>query len=178
MTDRDTNMASKHRGVKESRIADYPSATKLLDWDSIPPWQQDNEYILGHYRPTSNSHWKSVSSLGYLHNQTVNIYSHLLPALAFLAIAFLILDKQFDASYDPEDRRLLAFFLTGAICCLSSSAYFHLSRNHSPEVVQIWLTMDFFGIVSLIVGTAFPLAYYSYPCYRTTRLLCWASVRT
>ena len=158
------------------RTALSTSDTKLLQWDNIPPWQQDNEYILGHYRPTSNDHWKSIASLGYLHNQTVNIYSHLLPALGFLATAFLTLDNQSNAKYDTEDRRLLAFFLTGAVVCLASSAYFHTSRNHSPEVVQLWLTMDFFGIVSLIVGTAFPLAYYSYPCYRTIRLLCWVSV--
>lgn len=155
-----------------------PFSDMLLDWDKIEPWQQDNEYILRHYRPSSNNHWKSITSLCYLHNQSVNVYTHLLAALGFVAIAWFTLDSHFSFRYGTEDRFLIGFFLLGAMFCFCSSAYFHLSRNHSPEVVNFWLTMDFFGIICLIVGTAFPLAYYSYPCRKTTLQLCWASVST
>lgn len=147
----------------------------LLDWDNLELWQQDNEYILRHYRPPSNNHWKSITSLTYLHNQTGNTYSHLLGAITFLMLAFS-LDYGFNASYSRQDRILIACFLLGTIFCFGSSTYFHLSRNHSAEVYNFWLTMDFFGIICLIMGTAFPLAYYSYPCNQTTLRLCWISV--
>jgi len=147
----------------------------LLHWDSLEPWQQDNEHILHHYRPSSGGHWQSIRSLGYLHNQTVNIYSHLLGALGFFAVAFTF-DNQISSKYGPEDRILLGLFLMGAIVCFGSSAYFHLLGNHSSGVYHVWLTMDFFGIICLIVGTAFPLAYYTYPCHKKALGFCWASV--
>lgn len=151
--------------------------SKLLHWDSLEPWQQDNEHILRHYRPSSGGHWQSIRSLGYLHNQTVNIYSHLLGALGFFIVAFTF-DSQISSNYGLEDRVLLGLFLMGAVVCFGFSTYFHLLGNHSSEVYNVWLTMDFFGIISLIVGTAFPLAYYTYPCHRKTLAFCWASVST
>ena len=147
----------------------------LQHWDNLEPWQQDNEYILRHYRPCSNCHLKSIASLGYLHNQTVNVYSHLLGALGF-AIVLLTLDWHLSAHYGLKDRIVLATFLLGTIACFALSSYFHLSGNHSAEVYNAWLTMDFVGIICLIVGTAIPLAYYSYPCNTTTLRFCWASV--
>lgn len=149
------------------------STSMLLTWDTVKPWQQDNEYILGHYRPASGNYWKSFLSLRYSHNQTANFYTHFLGALGFGAAALY----QYNHSprslqWSSEDRVLLAFFFVGAILCLLSSAYFHLIGNHSHEVYNRYLTLDFFGIVVLTLGTAFPLAYYTYPCYtRTLQLL-------
>lgn len=150
----------------------------LQRWENIKPWQQDNEYILRHYRPCSNNHWKSIASLSYLHNQTVNVLTHLLGALLFVAAA----PCQFYTSspnirYSIEDRIVLTFFFVGAIFCFSSSAYFHLIGNHSPKVYNAWLTMSFLGIICLIVGTSCPLAYYTYPCHPRTLQACLTSVR-
>lgn len=175
-------MATVHQRSNQSKVDKkssentgvIPNKHNLLDWDNLEPWQQDNEYILRHYRPPSYNHWKSVTSLTYLHNQTGNTYSHLLGTIIFLMLAFCV-DYEFRA-YSHQDRILLACFLLGTIVCFGSSTYFHLSRNHSAEVFNFWLTMDLFGIICLIMGTAFPLAYYSYPCNQTTLRLCSISV--
>ena len=53
----------------------------ILLWDELSPWQQDNHFIQSGYRAQSNSYIKSWKSLGYLHNETVNIYTHLVGAL-------------------------------------------------------------------------------------------------
>lgn len=150
----------------------------LQHWEDLKSWQQDNEYILHHYRPCSGDHWKTITSLGYLHNQTVNVYSHLLGALGFCAAA--LFQNHFSPGsvrYSLEDRILLALFFVGVIICLASSAFLHLVSNHSHQVYNAWLTMDFFGIVCLTIGTSFPLAYYTYPCHRKTLQLCWTAVR-
>src|SRR4051812_20901269 len=52
-------------------------------WDDLPSWQQDNHYIHSGYRPASNSFKRSFASLGYLHNESVNIYSHLMGGFSF-----------------------------------------------------------------------------------------------
>jgi adiponectin receptor len=71
-------------------------AEKILEhkltylWHEIVTWQQDNHYIISGYRPQSNSYIKSYKSLGYLHNETVNIYTHLLGAIsAFISSIIL-----------------------------------------------------------------------------------------
>lgn len=176
-------MAAVRQRSARSKSGEKPSVNpkvftnkhNLLDWDSLEPWQQDNEHILHYYRSPSHSYWKSITSLTYLHNQTGNIYSHLLGAIVFLMLA-LSLDYEFSAYYSRQDRVLIACFLLGTLLCFGSSAFFHLSGNHSAEVYNSWLTMDFFGIICLIVGTAFPLAYYSYPCNQTILRICWISV--
>lgn len=43
---------------------------RLLDYHEIPPWQQENEYVLTGYRPTSGSVRRSLESLLYLNNET------------------------------------------------------------------------------------------------------------
>ncbi|KAH6635625.1 hemolysin-III related-domain-containing protein [Chaetomium sp. MPI-SDFR-AT-0129] len=53
----------------------------LLHWDDLPPWRRDNPSILQGYRPTSQSWRGSLRSLGYLHNESVNIWTHLLGAV-------------------------------------------------------------------------------------------------
>ncbi|KAK8106532.1 hypothetical protein PG999_009891 [Apiospora kogelbergensis] len=64
--------------------------SRLLLFHKIPSWQQDNEYILSCYRPTSGSVWRSLTSLFYLHNQTVNAYSHLIGAAVFIALSAIL----------------------------------------------------------------------------------------
>src|SRR5436305_5620486 len=62
----------------------------LLLWDELPSWQQDNHYIRSGYRRESRSYRESFASLGYLHNESVNIYSHLLGAIAFTCLGVIL----------------------------------------------------------------------------------------
>jgi len=59
---------------------------RLLLWHELPSWQQDNEFILSGYRPASGSLQWSLESLKYIHNESVNIYSHLFGAILFASL--------------------------------------------------------------------------------------------
>lgn len=75
--------------VTEASTLEKKAEKKLtLLWHEIAPWQRDNQYIHSGYRPASNSYLKSASSLGYLHNETVNIYTHLFGALLAVLSCF------------------------------------------------------------------------------------------
>ena len=67
-----------------------PRKPHLLRYTELPSWMQDNPYITSHYRPPSYSFLTSFRSLAYIHNETFNVYSHLLPAILvpFLAYYF------------------------------------------------------------------------------------------
>ena len=153
----------------------------LQCWDTIEPWQQDNEYIIRSYRPSSGCYWKSLASLTYIHNQTVNIYSHIFGAVVFSLLApplYYAISAQY-GSINIEELALLACFFLGAVTCFCLSAYFHLMGNHSHEVYSMCLTMDLFGIVCLITATSYPLSYYAFSfCHPKVLRLSWISVRT
>ncbi|KAL8897859.1 MAG: hypothetical protein Q9207_006988 [Kuettlingeria erythrocarpa] len=93
-----------------ARAAKAPSKD-LRKWDDIPSWQQDNEYILSGYRESTGSFARSFRSLLYVHNETVNIYSHLLAAAFFLS-APIYLYEIFYADYLRATRGDVIVFST------------------------------------------------------------------
>jgi adiponectin receptor len=58
----------------------------LIGWDDLPDWSKDNEYIHAGFRPISNSYWKCFQSCFYAHNETGNIYTHLLATLWMITL--------------------------------------------------------------------------------------------
>lgn len=131
-------------------------------WHEIQPWQQDNHYIRSGYRPMSNSYFGSIKSLLYIHNETVNVYTHLLGAIAAAIGSFLLysaLKPRYEAA-NQEDILMFGCFFVGAALCLGMSATYHLLSNHSPRVARMGNKLDYLGIVCLIWGSFIPSVYY------------------
>ena len=133
-------------------------------WHEIEDWQQDNHYIQSGYRPASNSYAKSAKSLGYVHNETVNIYTHLLGAIAavFGSITLYNIVQSRYATASTEDVTVFSAFFAGLVACLSLSATFHLFSNHSQAVQKFGNQLDYLGIVMLIWGSFIPSIYYGF----------------
>lgn len=147
-------------------------------WDDLQSWQQDNHYIHSGYRPASNSYTKSLASLGHLHNETVNIYTHLLGGIAFI-ISGTLLYQALGSRYVSASRAdVLAFgsFFLGAALCLGMSATYHTISNHSPRVNAIGNKLDYVGIVFLITGSFVPCIYYGFYCEPGLQKIYWAMV--
>lgn len=133
-------------------------------WNDLPSWQQDNHYIRSGYRPASNSYVKSAKSLGYIHNETVNIYTHLIGAILAL-ISGTVVYSMFKPRYETattEDVFVFSCFFLGAIACLGMSATYHTISNHSHEVNIFGNKLDYLGIVFLIWGSFIPILYYGF----------------
>ncbi|KAL7629222.1 hypothetical protein AAE478_000742 [Parahypoxylon ruwenzoriense] len=153
------------------------AALRLLWWDELPAWRRDNQFIVSGYRPDSNSYRRSLASLFYLHNESVNIWTHLLGALCFpAAAAWLrhVIAPRY-ASASSSDVLVLACFFGGAVLCLGMSATFRYVwsgmegipdalSNHSPDVAKWGNKLDYSGIVFLIVGSYVPALYYGLFC--------------
>lgn len=138
-----------------------------LHWDQLPSWQRDNQYILSGYRTASNSFRRSFAGLAYVHNESVNIYSHLVPAILLLFIS-LTLHASLTARYasvPAADTIALGCFVLGAVLCLVISATFHTVQNHSSHVARIANQMNYIGIVFLIVGRFIPSIFYGFYCH-------------
>ncbi|KAH9877118.1 hypothetical protein IAQ61_002481 [Plenodomus lingam] len=151
--------------TKEAQTLEKKVEEKLtLLWDELAPWQQDNHYIHSGYRPQSSSFYKSFSSLSYLHNETVNIYTHLIGALLALfasGILYSVLAPRYESA-TREDVYVFACYFAGAVVCLGMSATYHTIQNHSHEVAVWGNKLDYLGIVALIWGSFIPVLYYGF----------------
>ncbi|KAI5287523.1 hypothetical protein KEM54_005925 [Ascosphaera aggregata] len=153
---------------------------RLIRWDDLPLWQRDNQYILTGYRPMSGSFRASFRSLSYLHNETVNIYSHLLPSLLTIPSSLIIINALGSryGSASRADTIAFACFFVGAATCLALSATFHTLSNHSPRVARIGNALDYLGIVGLITGSFVPSVYYAFYCHPQLQSLYWVMICT
>ncbi|KAK4227456.1 hemolysin-III related-domain-containing protein [Podospora fimiseda] len=151
---------------KETLSSAAASTIKHILYHDLPPWRKDNAFILTGYRPTSNSFSQSFSSLLYLHNETVNIWSHLLGAI-FFTLTSLTLYSLFHPRYETAssaDILVFSSFFLGAFLCLGMSATYHAICNHSHEVARVGNKLDYTGIVFLIVGSYVPALWYGFFC--------------
>lgn len=150
----------------------------LLAYDEIPEWYQDNEFIQHGYRSVSNSTHACFASWLYLHNETVNIYSHLVPAVFFLAAEGMF--YQYLQVRYPEatlgDHAVFAFFLLTAVICLGLSAMYHTLMNHTLHVSDLWLRLDFVGIIVLTLGDFVSGIYMVFYCEPVLRRIYWGMV--
>lgn len=144
----------------------------LLRFSELHPWQKDNQFILNHYRPVSNSYLRCFQSLFYLHNESVNIHSHILGAFVFLFISFTV--YAFEVHHvSTSDIVAFGCFFLGAVICLSTSAVYHAISNHSMRVNRIGNQLDYVGIVALITGSFVPSIYYGFYCHPLLQKFYW-----
>jgi adiponectin receptor len=158
----------------ESRVE---NALTVL-WNDLPSWQQDNHYIHSGYRPASASFKKSWASLFYLHNESVNIYSHLIGAVVFSAAGaaiYAIIRPRYESATTSD---VLAFscFFAGAALCLAMSGTYHTISNHSPLVARFGNKLDYVGIVFLITGSFIPSIFYGFYCHPHLQEFYWTMV--
>jgi adiponectin receptor len=147
-------------------------------WNDLQPWQQDNHYIHSGYRPASNSYIKSAKSLGYLHNETVNIYTHLIGAILALATGVAIYTVVYPRYQTAtlEDVFVFNCYFLGAVACLGMSATYHTISNHSSEVSSFGNKLDYLGIVFLIWGSFIPIMYYGFQRHPSLMFRYWTMV--
>ncbi|KAH7400181.1 hemolysin-III family protein [Cadophora sp. MPI-SDFR-AT-0126] len=109
----------------------------LLSFDETPEW----------FRHESNQ-WL------YFHNESVNIYSHLVLAVVFLLGEWYI-QKYFISTYSgvtSADIIAFSIFMLAAVMCLSMSATYHTLMNLSQHVEHLCLRLDMLGVVMFILG--------------------------
>ena len=162
-----------------SRTSPSEKPRFLLTLKETPRWYDANPFILSHYRPPSVSTTLCYKSWTYLHNESLNIHSHLLPALLSIPTQWT-LQSYLGTTYPRAlwtDRAFLSFHLLTVTICLCVSAHFHTFMNHSPAIARRWLKYDYLGIVTLILGDFVSGIYLGFYCERAPRVIYWAMVR-
>jgi adiponectin receptor len=143
----------RRRSISTRRPDHKPN--ELLTWDNLPDWHKDNHFIQGQYRPIYQSAKACLASITHLHNETVNIWTHLLPAGGFVAgqgIVQLLIDHYYPEAH-PLDRIVFGTNLACAIITMTLSSLYHTLMCHSEHVSNLWLRIDYVGILTLILGS-------------------------
>lgn len=151
----------------------------LLTWPQLPEWAKDNEYIHTGYRPISSSYLKSFESCFYIHNESGNIYSHLLATLwmLFLPVYFFPFAKAHYEDAGTDDWIIFALFFLGGALCFALSTGYHTVSNHSHAAHDAYLRLDLLGISIVTAGCFLPGMWYTFPCLARKTKLVWIFVR-
>jgi adiponectin receptor len=169
-----SNPISKARKARKAR------RPVLLSFNEMPEWfrRESNQWIHQGYRPISGSAHASFYSWLYIHNETVNIYSHLIPAVLFLLGEWHI--QQYLASrysgVTTTDFIAFSIFVLTAVTCLSLSAIYHTLLNHSKHVEHLCLRLDMLGVVIFILGDLILGIYILFWCEPYPRNIYWSMV--
>jgi adiponectin receptor len=156
------------------------SKPQLCNFEKLPKWYQENPYIRTAYRPVSNSSQACIYSLTYLHNETLNIYTHLVPAVV-LALVLPTLQINISQLYVAApwiDRFMLTLTPMAALGTLSLSSTYHTLMNHSALVSSSCLLLDYAGILGLILASFVSGIYVGFYDSAFHRYLYWGMILT
>lgn len=142
---------------------------QIHSWEDIPRWMQCDPYIRRGYRPQLDSFSVCFQSIFYLHNESVNIWSHIISALIILSVPLLFGYSSLPdgGSFSTADNALIHTYIAGCLACLifsvrlslrennggaqpglkSSQAWFHIVTAHSELVAKRFLKLDYLGIL-------------------------------
>lgn len=168
------------------------AAMPLYRIDQVPEYLRDNQYILASYRAYYSTP-KCLQSLFYLHNETFNIWTHLLGGVLFIYLSVQLFSAVLLPRYRHQgnvvlvsaaneksvhvegERQLLPLLIFGfysfsCLMCMVCSACFHMLIAHISERLYSWAhALDYFGITFLVVGSFIPFCYYCFACEPTWR---------
>ncbi|XP_074652877.1 membrane progestin receptor gamma-B-like [Tubulanus polymorphus] len=135
-------------------------STTMYDVEEVPDLFKE-PYIQSGYRGSRNTLLQCVGSIFTVHNETLNVWTHLLPALALLAI---LLYKQTEWLSDAYTVPLAIVFLTTSGYMLSS-AVAHIFNAMSTRARHLCFMVDYAALSVYGYGASVAHFTYSIPEY-------------
>lgn len=136
-----------------SRLAGDRS--RLLSIEQVPEWLQFNRFVLSGYRPQLNVAG-ALATFPQLHNESVNVWSHFIPALYFIYMAL----------HPPVTTWIVGFAQWSYVCIFVASTIYHLfmpcCRSRGGYVRLI--SCDVLGALLSITVSAYSFILYGYRC--------------
>ncbi|KAI9032262.1 hemolysin-III related-domain-containing protein [Hyaloraphidium curvatum] len=135
---------------------------RLYTYEELPPWLRaaTHPYIRSGYQANLSGYAEAWAMLLQLHNETVNVLSHLLGGLfVFLPLAVRCFVRLHPAAR-LSDKIAFGSYCLLATKTLVSSALFHAHFHLSPKAYRTWCALDTVGISALTCGSGVLLAQY------------------
>ncbi|KAH7888863.1 hemolysin-III related-domain-containing protein [Phlebopus sp. FC_14] len=158
------------RAVKQSF-----QGSKLIQYVDLPPQWRNNPFVTRGYRFIPLEKWPLiVMSLFAIHNETLNIHTHLIPFILWLINCIPLFNSS--TSIDTPE----AAFITFALICLFSSVLWHTMAGCAhPEGMEFCARIDYVGIGWLISASVGTVVYYGFQCHPNVgKLFLWGCLLT
>lgn len=151
-------MRKRNIGPKQAEMKNgdnLRTSRKLYYYHELDPWQQDNHFIRSGYVKETLSYKECLRSLSYLHNESVNVYSHLVPAIIAGVGVVVFINCESKNYTNLHAWEIVNFLQFGAasIFCLMLSAMFHLFKSHSHKTCKFGNQCDYLGIIVMITSS-------------------------
>lgn len=151
---------------------------QLLLASEVPSWYAHNSFLHTGYRPINGSVKLCIDSLQFMHNETVNIYSHLIPAVIALASNGIL--YQYFREYYPAaslmDQLAIHLYLTTSVMCFGISSIYHTLLCHSEPYSDLLGRLDYSGIILETFGSFVSGIYVTFYCEPGLQKLYWGMV--
>lgn len=158
--------------IETQKLVSRNPTPKLISFNECPEYLKDNDYIRGGYR-AHFTYQQARESLFYLHNEFLNVWTHLLGSL--FCFCFLIYTWTGQANLEAVgDKILLTVYICMGIYTLFFSSMFHLHICVSKKAYEFWGCLDFSGISASLAAGSISLTYLLFHCQtqlRTTLLV-------
>ena len=134
----------------------------------VPVWLKFNAHITHGYRPP-HTPLEALRSLFSLHNETLNVWTHL---LCLLLCLYWLLFSDVGPHVDHAHSWVLLLSDAVSACCFAGSTAYHLfmSSTVSQAHYARLLTFDMLGVILVNVGASIALTWLSLPCHSGPRL--------
>ena len=137
---------------------------RLYTFDELPLHLRDNPFILTNYRAYLSSA-ECIQSVFEIHNETGNIWTHLLGFFFFLGLGLWVLIDVVPRGASAWNYAIFVILTLGCMGCMACSTTFHTMAAHmSLERFKRFHAMDYLGITLLIVASFVPCCYYVFVC--------------
>lgn len=127
----------------------------LLRFDEVPPWLQFNRFIRTGYRPQLDVPQCSLTLFTW-HNETVNVWSHLVPAVCLLYLNW----------HSPHEALFFRLSMMSFLFIFSASSIYHLympcCRSHRGY--RRLICMDVMGALISITTSAYSFILHGHRC--------------
>ncbi|KAL7961349.1 mPR-like GPCR protein [Trichoderma compactum] len=150
---------SRNENVRTSK-----TTRRLLTAGEVPSWYAHKLFCF--------------ESLWYLHNETLNIYTHLVPA-GIAVVGNYGLHLYFGSHYPNaswKDQLVFHIYLSTSIICYGISSLYHMLLCHSEMWSGLWARLDYSAIVFQILGSFISGIYIGFYCEPNLQRLYWTMV--
>ncbi|KAJ7121238.1 hypothetical protein C8R43DRAFT_900424 [Mycena crocata] len=145
-------------------LARSQHGSTLIGYDDLPDAWRNNPYVLHGYRFIPLRRWdKLVASVAGMHNETLNIHTHLVPLVLWgAAYAGAVWPYPTAAISSLPEWALFALF---ALACLASSALWHTMAGCAHRgTMETCARVDYVGIGWLIATSIATVVHHGYAC--------------
>lgn len=167
------SLPSDDADERKDKLFQYSSSIKFNclcrrsthDFNEVPGWMV-RPYIIRGYR--SDLSWSEmIWSLFYVHNESGNIWSHLLGCCLVLLICLGRLDEFGHQSVVlPHSKLVIRLFLSSAAASFCASSVYHTGNCCQEEAICSFLLRgDVMGIAILVAASFLPGVYFGTLCF-------------